>query len=178
MTVDAASAMAKENIALLAQAERLVADLNDTLYADNNIPPFQSGVGKHIRHILDFYQSFLNAEDSKIDYDRRDRSLEVETNRNHAIEIIRHVIQRLATIQDGDRKVLSKNDDGGHRSPEVAFSISSVGRELQFLASHTVHHFAIIAMVLIQRGYTPPKSFGVAASTLTHWQETGDSNHG
>lgn len=175
--MDASTAMANENIGILTQAEKLIGDLTDELFADHTIPPFQSSVGKHIRHVLDFYQAFLTAEDDKINYDHRDRSMAIETNRMHAIEAIGHIIHRFESVQDADRRVLSNNDDGGHRNPEHAFSISSVGRELQFLASHTVHHFAIIAIILVQQGYTPPRDFGVAASTLTHWQETGYPHH-
>lgn len=175
--MDAAKALVNENIGILTQSEKLIADLTDELFVDNKIPPFQSGVGKHIRHVLDFYHAFIAAEDDKINYDHRNRSMAIETKRMHAVEAIRQIIHRLETIQDVDHRVLSNNDDGGHRSPEHAFSMSSVGRELQFLASHTVHHFAIIAMILVQKGYTPPKDFGVAASTLTHWQETGYPNH-
>lgn len=177
MTVNAATAMVNENIGILTQAEKLITDLDEALYADNRLPPFQSGVGKHIRHVLDFYQAFLSAENGRIDYDRRERSVAVESDRMQAVKAIRHIIQRLESVRDADRKVMSNNDDGGRRKPEHTFSISSIGRELQFLASHTIHHFAIIAMVLIQQGYTPPEDFGVAASTLTHWQETGHPQH-
>lgn len=170
-------AMANENIVILKQAEKLITDLSDELFVDNSIPPFHSGVGKHIRHVLDFYIAFFSRENDKIDYDRRDRSLAVETNRMHTIEAIRHIIHRLESVEDADHKVMSNNDDGGHRSPAHAFCRSSIGRELQFLVSHTVHHFAIIAIVLAQRGYAPPKDFGVAASTLTHWQKTGYPHH-
>ena len=175
--MDAAKALVKENIGILTQAERLISDLTDELFVDNKIPPFQSGVGKHMRHVLDFYQAFLTAEADQINYDHRNRSVAIETNRMHAVETIRQIINRLESIQDADRKVLSNNDDGGHRRPEHAFSKSTVGRELQFLASHTVHHFAIIAVILVQKGYNPPKDFGVAASTLTHWHKTGYPNH-
>ncbi len=171
--MNAATTIANENIAILIQAEKLITDLSDTLYTNNAIPPYQSGVGKHIRHVLDFYKAFASATEGKIDYDGRERNVAVERHRKQAIETIGQIIQYLETVQDEDRRVMSKNDDGGHRKPDHAFSNSTIGRELQFLASHSVHHFAIITMILLQQGYTPPKEFGVAASTLNYWRKTG-----
>jgi hypothetical protein len=43
-----------------------------------------------------------------------------------------------------------------------------VARELQFLQSHTVHHYAVIHLMLLQQGIRPDPEFGVAPSTLRH----------
>ena len=45
---------------------------------------------------------------------------------------------------------------------------SSVGRELQFLVSHTVHHYALIRLLLEDHGIYAGEEFGVAPSTLAH----------
>ena len=171
--MDAAIALVKENIGILTQAEKLIEDLSDAIYTNNEIPPYQSGVGKHIRHVLDFYSAFLKPPEDVTNYDDRERSVTVETDRIHALETIRQIINSLESIQNADLQVQSKNDDGGHRPSGFAYSNSSIGRELQFLASHTVHHFAMIAFILVQQGYTPHHDFGVAASTLIHWQAVG-----
>jgi hypothetical protein len=49
-----------------------------------------------------------------------------------------------------------------------------VTRELQFLASHTVHHYALIAHLARDRGVGVAPEFGVAPATLDYWasQET------
>ena len=171
--MDAAIALAKENISILSQAEKLIEDLSDGIYTNNDIAPFQSGVGKHMRHVLDFYSAFLKPPAEITDYDDRNRSTRVETDRAHALATIHHIINGLEAIRKADLPVQSKNDDGGHRPQAFAFSRSSIGRELQFLASHTVHHFAIIAFILDRQGYRPHPDFGVAASTLIHWQKVG-----
>lgn len=171
--MDAAIALAKENIGILSQAQTLIEDLSDAVYTNNDIPPYQSGVGKHIRHVLDFYKAFLKPPEDMTDYDDRDRSVMVETDRMEAVKAIGHIITSLEAIQNADLQVKSKNDDGGHRPKAFAYSHSSIGRELQFLASHTVHHFAMIAFILVQQGVTPHPDFGVAASTLIHWESVG-----
>ena len=45
------------------------------------------------------------------------------------------------------------------------------GRELLFLISHTVHHFALIAFMLRSFGIEPGDKFGVAPSTLRYRQD-------
>jgi uncharacterized damage-inducible protein DinB len=161
-----------QNIGLLSQAEALIEQLSEGLYSNNeNLPPFQSGVGMHIRHILDFYKAFFAAQNGTIDYDRRERAPEVETSRKAALAGIKSVCAALETVDDVDQPVMSRNDDG-MGDTEGAFNASSIGRELRFLTSHTVHHFAIIAMILTRQGYDPPKDFGVAPSTLAFWRES------
>jgi hypothetical protein len=57
-------------------------------------------------------------------------------------------------------------------SRERVLSASTALRELQFLVSHTVHHYAVIALILRARGLEPGPDFGVAPSTLKYEQET------
>jgi uncharacterized damage-inducible protein DinB len=49
-----------------------------------------------------------------------------------------------------------------------AFAASTPDRELQFLASHTVHHFALVALLLRLAGVSVPDGFGVATATARH----------
>ena len=44
----------------------------------------------------------------------------------------------------------------------------SVSRELQVLSSHTIHHFALIAMTLRLHGIEMDPDFGMAPSTLRY----------
>jgi hypothetical protein len=52
--------------------------------------------------------------------------------------------------------------------PAGPWSRSTAARELQFLVSHTVHHYALIAFILRANGIDPGADFGVAPSTLAH----------
>ena len=45
---------------------------------------------------------------------------------------------------------------------------SSIGRELQALSSHTIHHFALMAMTLQALGFQLDRDFGMAPSTLRY----------
>lgn len=44
-------------------------------------------------------------------------------------------------------------------------SYSSIGRQLQFLKSHTIHHYALIALFFRLQDYEPPEEYGVSTST-------------
>ena len=45
---------------------------------------------------------------------------------------------------------------------------STIVRELQFLLSHTVHHFALISTMNSINNVATPENFGIAPSTLVH----------
>ena len=159
----------KANLSYLAQATSLIEGLNDVCYA-KKIENFHGAcVGAHIRHCLDHYDSFLNGlSTGEIDYDARPRNAATEINTQTALK-------RLNTLQTGLKDVhldslkgelLVKMDCGVEATePWVP---SSISRELQFLVSHTVHHFAIVAAMLKSMGHSMPSDFGVAPSTIAH----------
>ncbi len=168
------SNLIQENMASLSQAIDLIERLSDHHFTNNDDAWCQSGVGRHMRHIMDFYMTFFDGLPSGvIDYDTRQRHPELETDRTAAARRLQELMGALETIEDLDRAVMSKTD-GHRRDPSAAFSPSTVGRELQFLAFHAVHHFAMIAMILDRQGIRTPAGFGIAPSTLAHWQATGN----
>lgn len=165
--------LVRENVAALTQAVDLLERLPDQLFTNNAEAWFDSGVGRHMRHIMDFYATFFDGLPAgTIDYDARKRRPELESNRTAATSKLREIMAELETIDNPERVVMSKTD-GHQRDPAAAFSPSTVGRELQFLASHTVHHFAMVAMILDRQGFKTPETFGIAPSTLAYWQATG-----
>jgi hypothetical protein len=66
------------------------------------------------------------------------------------------------------RKLVVIMDLGAGGNSSECVSASSVGRELQYLVAHTVHHFALMAVALRTCGHRLPDEFGVAPSTLRH----------
>ena len=167
--------LVRENNQHLQQAIDLIGKIGDDLYRNNENPYFKGGVGKHIRHILDFYDCFLNGWHDKIDYDVRKREEGVETDRQFCIQKINHImaaLNELAAVADqSDKSIPVKNDGSEIGAQKDPFSLSTVERELQFLKFHAVHHFAIIAMILRVQGFEPPEDFGFAASTLQYLKQ-------
>ena len=167
--------LVRENNQYLQQAIDIIREIGDDLYRNNEHPYFKGGVGKHIRHILDFYDCFLNGWHKKIDYDARKREAGVETDRQYCIQKINNTMAALnklvTAVDDGENSVPVKNDESEQGAQKDPFSLSTIERELQFLKFHAVHHFAIIAMILRIQGFEPPENFGFAASTLEYLKQ-------
>jgi len=162
--------LALANIAFLEQGIDLLAGLTNELYVRTRPPAFGSAVGPHMRHNLDHYVCFLNGwRAGEVDYDSRERDRQVETDRDYCGAQIQTIIQGLREVsdEDGERRIRVKMDEGGP-APELQWSHTTVKRELQFLVSHTVHHYALIAVLLKLEGKALPAGFGVAPSTLRY----------
>jgi uncharacterized damage-inducible protein DinB len=158
----------------LGQADLLVSELDDARYASPRGAAFSASIGSHVRHVLDYYRQFLDGLlDGHVDYEARRRDSSVETDRAAARAAIGELAQRLrllsATPEEEPLTVRVESPAGSG----AARADTSVARELDFLLSHAIHHFAIVAIVLRVDGYTPPADFGVAPSTLRHWRQTG-----
>lgn len=164
-----ARALAERNIHFLTQARELLARLSDVDYVAAGPGGLRGGVGPHLRHVLDHYELFLAGVASQaVDYDLRTRDTTVERDRAAALEKLGLIVAGLTRLadEDVDRALMVKVDSG--EAAERFAGASSVGRELQFLVSHTVHHYAVIAVLLRVRGVEPGRDFGVAPSTLKH----------
>lgn len=161
----------RENIQVLRQGIDLLERLHDEIYVKAVAPYFSSGVGKHLRHNLDHYAMFLSGVGAaRIDYDGRQRDARIETDRRYAVEIMRGLIARLESLptRNADQNLLVKMNDGSEKESNAPWSRSTVERELQFLLSHTIHHYALIALILKIQGVDCPADFGVAPSTLKY----------
>lgn len=152
------------NMELLDQAVLMIRNQPDGHYSRACKEVFSSTIGQHVRHCVEHYEEFLTAlaEGRILDYEKRPRDLRLETDTGEAL-------QRLAAV----RNSLSDLSDAGHglevRDTGTATPApSSTAREMQYLLSHTVHHFALIAVIAGLGGTSVPDDFGVAPSTLKH----------
>jgi hypothetical protein len=157
-------------VGALEQGHALLGRLDDCLYAGAGGLPVRSGVGSHIRHCLDLYRSLVaGVWTGRVDYERRERDALVARDRACAAARIEIVIEELRALADlpGDTTLLVSPEDPG----ADAWCASTLARELQFLLSHTIHHYALVALILRLQGFEPGEEFGVAPSTLAHWRQ-------
>ncbi|MBL8168370.1 MAG: DinB family protein [Acidobacteria bacterium] len=160
--------MKTKNIHLLRQAADLLQQIDDRQYIAVPRGVTKSGIGGHVRHCLDFYSCFVRGLSAgRIDYDARVRNELLEHDRHAAQAQIAELIAQLQALSLEDEQLSVQVRMEG----EPAWSYSSIFRELQFLLSHTIHHFALVAMLLRLQGCEPAADFGVALSTLNHWQQ-------
>lgn len=127
---------------------------------------FSSSVGMHIRHNLDHFASFFQGLAlGKVDYESRERRKDLESDPTAAMVSLQQYIEALDAIgSDKESDLHVRREDGADVGPD-SWLRSSIGRELQFLLGHTVHHNALIAMIADRNGIQLPEGFGVAPST-------------
>jgi hypothetical protein len=156
------------NCRLLGEGIDLLDRLSDSQYADRRGD--WAPVGAQYRHVLEHYQCFLEGLPSgRIDYDSRRRAPALERSRSEAAAATRAVRDTLAGLAGHPpRRVLRIQLQSAADAEGPEWSESTVGRELQFLVSHTVHHFALIRLLLGGEGPVLGPDFGVAPSTVAH----------
>ena len=133
---------------------------------------FNAAAGGHVRHVIEHYESLLRGLASgRVDYENRPRDPDVERNPATAAQRVRDLLARLDTLADepADGPLLVRSETAPLDSTHP-WAGSSLLRELEFLLSHTVHHYALIAIQCRLRGMTLDPDFGMAPSTLRHRQ--------
>jgi hypothetical protein len=165
------STLIATNILWLRQALQLLERLDDMVYSATAPGFAPHRAGSHLRHTLEFYQCFFEGlESSHIDYDARRRDEAIERSRDAASTAIRSIIHALETSSGlrEERILWVRMEDADSTAARDSFMESSVSRELQVLSSHTIHHFALIAVTLRAHGVNMDPDFGMAPSTLRH----------
>jgi uncharacterized damage-inducible protein DinB len=168
--------IALQNIRILDQGLEMLRVLDDEVYG-RSAPGGRASAGAHLRHVIDYYRCFLGGIDGRrIDYDARERDSGVESSTGAAGAAIAAIVERLdgLTLHDADTAVEVKVDSAAAEGSGLIWSRSSVARELQFLLSHTVHHYALIVMTLRGAGIELGDDFGVAPSTI-EYREAGEA---
>jgi uncharacterized damage-inducible protein DinB len=176
MAADMNLSLRDQNIELIHQGIRLLKALPEGAYwSEPTAGVLAPPVGPHFRHCLDFYVCFLDGLDLKVvDYGARSRRAELEQDRRAAVGASESVAERLAELEPGVlSEPLQLRREPADDADREQWLGSTIGRELQFLSSHTIHHYALIALSLRLAGHPVPETFGVAPSTLEHWRREG-----
>ena len=135
-----------------------------------NVPPFSGPVGAHLRHVVEHYEALVKGLSfGVVDYDGRPRDRQLETcptlARDRLLGLRQVLGQWSPDMLDRPVQVLGQGGITG----DFDFCVtSSVGRELAFLASHAVHHFALLAEHLQGHGVAVPAHFGKAPGTVAN----------
>lgn len=146
----------------------IVMSIDDRTYVTRPIATVSGSIGEHVRHCLDHIGALVAATTSKpLSYDRRERGTAVERDPAEALRLI----MRLKSAVDrwGERAmdepicVVSMLTASG----DSVTGWSTLGRELAFVNSHTIHHEAMIAVLLSLAGIDIPDRLGLAPATPT-----------
>jgi len=129
-------------------------------------PGVSGSGGEHVRHCLDHVAALFAADASAtLSYDRRYRGTAVETDPAEALRQIlelKHAFGAWSTRSiDEPIQVTSMILPSG----DTVTGWSTLARELAFVVSHTIHHQALIGVLLAIHGHDVPERFGHSPST-------------
>ncbi|MFQ3244901.1 MAG: putative damage-inducible protein DinB [Arenicella sp.] len=165
------------NIDALGEGAELLALLKPEQYTRGYKPAFHSTIGAHFRHVLEHYRCFIRQlEAGHICYDDRERDSLLELDFAYANQTL---IELQGALRDLEQQNLDKPCKLSDQQATESLT-STVFRELLFLQSHTMHHYAIIGAMTRTFGAQPADGFGVAIATREHQKSatesiTGDS---
>ncbi len=129
-------------------------------------------IGKHIRHIIEFYDlMILGINSGEINYDQRSHDRVIEENRTMAIEKMNSLKLEIDKIASDSPLKLKANYSLNTDAPiEI---ITSYYRELQYNIEHAIHHMAIIKIAIRSEfsNVDIPEGFGIAYSTIKYEKE-------
>lgn len=161
------------NVNALQEGLELLSLLHPSQYTQGYKPAFHSTIGAHFRHVLEHYRCFIvQLASGQICYDMRERDQQLECDFDYAVETINELIDDLNTLSACDlNRSCSLTDQ---QASELV--TTTIYRELLFLQSHTMHHYAIIGAMTRSFGAQPAEDFGVAIATREHHKCNDDDN--
>src|SRR4051794_17293778 len=107
-------ALIQTNVDLLRQGVTLLNEISDAAYRDPVPVLMMQRVGPQLRHILEFYECFLDGcESGHVDYDARKRDELLEGSRTVAITRMYRIMARLGALAElkGDAIIWTAMED-------------------------------------------------------------------
>lgn len=131
-----------------------------------------SSIGAHIRHIIDHFNAVkLGLKTGIVDYERRTRGSDIEQDKQAATAELQLIIAWLEQLQRDTLSInLNVRAQISLNEPCIANAQTSLNRELMFVASHAVHHYAVIKIILHTLDYPVETEFGIAPSTIQYFK--------
>ena len=136
----------------------------------------ESGVGRHVRHILDHFLALQDGlENNLIDYNKRHRDSSIEDNPAIALALIFKLqnwfIQSEQLLED--RSIEVESEISVSHQENMCFT-STINRELCYLINHTLHHVAYAKLVAKSLDIKIEQTIGIAPSTASYLRQQGN----
>lgn len=130
--------------------------------------PGHSSIGAHCRHSIEFMQALQNGGD-EVNYDNRQRNLEVETSIEIAKKSLEEVVTHIGHMLDKQCiahpvSMVEKLSTAYDSTPVP----STLGREIAYVVQHGVHHIFMIKTLAQMQGIELDGNLGVAPATLAY----------
>lgn len=151
----------------LQSIKQLMALINHNQYTYKSVLLSGSTIGQHIRHVLEFYLCLINgAKLGNVNYDKRNRDLNIENDMAFAIYSIDKICSNLKVSDSNTAITLEGNFS---TNPQNNITIKTTfKRELAYCLEHTIHHQALIKIALKEQllDNIIQENFGVAPATI------------
>lgn len=164
------SSCVEYTISLLDKVISLLDKISDEDYSRPLAVLNSSTLGKHFRHIADFYLCLIDGYDSgKMNYASRERNEITEQYPLKAIEVFGSIKEKLNFLNENERIEVIP-DFHAETTDELPSVSSTIGRELMYGYDHTIHHLAMIKIGIIQElpSVEEDRKIGIAPSTILH----------
>ena len=150
---------------LLDDLAAVLSRVSPMAYTATPFPAVSGSIGQHVRHILDHVASVCAAAPrAPLSYDHRERGTNVEADAAAALLTIRRLTSALTAVAGRDDEPMTMMSLLAPGADPIVVQ-TTLGRELLFVLSHTIHHQALIGLLLSTAGCGVPRDFGLAPST-------------
>ncbi|MBU2923451.1 DinB family protein [Colwellia sp. 4_MG-2023] len=162
--------MIKSQLEIIEQAQSYLNQVSQEDYTAIISPNFISSAGSHIRHIIDHYLALMSGlHNNEIDYDKRGRGSSVELHPTLAIDKLNEISDWIKSLSERQlNTLLPLKTEVSMTSKNVQTVQTSIARELVFVGSHAVHHYAMIAQISFAQTKALPQTFGLAPATVSY----------
>lgn len=162
--------MLSSQLEIVQQAQEFLTSVSLIDYTTQIKPHLAGSAGAHMRHVVDHYHALIHGlEDGVVDYNKRDRFGNIETDPKAALLAWGEIATWLekACLLDPSTP-LSVMSETSIQQTEYVTVQSNIARELVFVSSHAIHHFSLLAVIRSLQGEETPEFFGVAPATVTY----------
>ena len=151
------------------QLAAVLRQLTATAYAQPLAILSGNSIGRHVRHVLEFYRQFIDSSRTgQLDYDQRPRNRRWEEDPLEALQQVEWISQQIAHL-DVQMALQLQADPSPDGSGRILLP-TSLARELLYNIEHAIHHMALI-QIAIQTQFPHvvlPPHFGIAYSTIQY----------
>lgn len=151
---------------VFAQLSETLNQLSNEEYIRSSRILLNATIGQHVRHIIELFQCLEKGYDEGIvNYEKRKRDYQIETNKELAAASLKTVYQN---IERPNKEIILEAEDY-YDTMEIVSIPSNYYRELAYNLEHTIHHMALIRVGVNEVSSVElPGEFGVAYSTVKY----------
>lgn len=148
------------------QLSETLNQLNNTEYMQPSKILLNATIGQHVRHIIELFQCLEKGyETGIVNYEKRKRDYQIETNKELAVTLLKEVYQ---CIERENKEIILEAEDYCD-SMQIISIPSNYYRELAYNLEHAIHHMALIRVGINEvSSIELPDEFGVAYSTVKY----------